>query len=115
MVDDELAEIRRRKMQELQRNQMDQQAMEEEMARQKQAEAQIHMILMQILEPEARERLNTIKLTKPEFAQAVEQQLVMLAQSGRIRDRISDEQLKTILRQLIPDKKEINITRKHKS
>ncbi len=115
MVDDELAEIRRRKMQELQRNQMDHQAMEEEMARQKQAEAQIHMILMQILEPEARERLNTIKLTKPEFAQAVEQQLVMLAQSGRIRDRISDEQLKTILRQLIPDKKEINITRKHKS
>lgn len=115
MVDDELAEIRRRKMQELQKQQMDQQSMEEEMARQKQAEAQMHMMLMKILEPEARERLNTIKLTKPEFAQAVEQQLIMLAQSGRIRDRISDEQLKTILRQLIPDKREINITRKHKS
>lgn len=115
MVDDELAEIRRRKMQELQKHQMDQQAMEDEIARQKQAEAQMHMMLMQILEPEARERLNTIKLTKPEFAQAVEQQLIMLAQSGRIRERISDEQLKTVLKQLIPDKREINITRKHKS
>lgn len=114
MVDDELAEIRRRKMQELQRQQMDQQGMEEELARQKQAEAQMHMMLMKILEPEARERLNTIKLTKPEFAKAVEQQLIMLAQSGRIRDRISDEQLKTILNQLIPNKREINITRKHK-
>lgn len=115
MGDDELTEIRRRKMQELQRQQMDQQSMEENMSRQKQAEAEMHMMLMKILEPDARERLNTIKLTKPEFAQAVEQQLIMLAQSGRIRDRITDEQLKTILKQLIPEKKEFNITRKHKS
>lgn len=112
MVEDELAEIRRRKMQEMQRQQMSHQAMEDEEARQKQAEAQIHMMLLKILEPEARERLNTIKLTKPEFAQAVEQQLIMLAQSGRIKERISDDQLKAILKQLIPEKKDFKITRK---
>ncbi|MBP2132859.1 programmed cell death protein 5 [Methanomicrobium sp. W14] len=112
MVDDELAEIRRRRMAELQRQQMERGAMEEELQKQKQAEAQIHLALMQILEPEARERLNTIKLTKPEFAKAVEQQLVMLSQSGRINGRISDEQLKAILRQLIPEKREYNITRR---
>ena len=82
------------------------------MQRQKQAEAQLHLVLMQILEPEARERLNTIKLTKPEFAKAVEQQLVLLAQSGRIRERLTDEQLKVILKQLIPEKKDFNITRR---
>ena len=86
--------------------------MEEEMQRQKQAEAQLHLILMQILEPEARERLNTIKLTKPEFAKAVEQQLVMLAQSGQLRERLTDEQLKVILKKLIPEKKDFNITRR---
>ncbi|MBO4522043.1 MAG: DNA-binding protein [Clostridia bacterium] len=112
MGDDELAELRRRRMAEIQRQQMQQGAMEEEMQRQKQAEAQLHLVLMQILEPEARERLNTIKLTKPEFAKAVEQQLVMLAQSGRIRERLTDEQLKVILKQLIPEKKDFNITRR---
>ena len=112
MGDEELAELRRRRMAEIQRQQMQQGAMEEEMQRQKQAEAQLHLVLMQILEPEARERLNTIKLTKPEFAKAVEQQLVMLAQSGRIRERLTDEQLKVILKQLIPEKKDFNITRR---
>ena len=99
-------------MAELQRQQMDQAGMEEELQRQKQAEAQIHLVLMQILEPEARERLNTIKLTKPEFAKAVEQQLVMLSQSGRLRGRITDDQLKALLQQLVPEKKDYNITRR---
>jgi programmed cell death protein 5 len=67
---------------------------------------------MQVLEPEARERLNTIKLTRPDFARAVEQQLVMLAQNGRIQNKISDEQLKVILQQVTPAKREFNIRRK---
>ena len=90
----------------------DQQQMQEEIERQKQAEAQIHMILMQILEPEARERLNTIKLTKPDFARAVEQQLVILAQSGRLKEKITDDQLRALLQQLQPAKREFNIRRK---
>lgn len=112
MVDDELAELRRRKMEQMQRQAMSQQAMEDEAARQQQIDAQVRAALMEILEPEARERLNTIKLTRPEFAKAVEQQLVMLAQSGRVRQRITDEQLKTLLSQLTPSKKEFRITRK---
>jgi len=112
MVDDELAELRRRRLEQMQRQAMEQQAMEEELARQQQMESQIRTVLMEILEPEARERLNTIKLTRPDFARGVEQQLVMLAQSGRIRQRISDEQLKTILVRLTPSKKDFRITRK---
>ena len=112
MVDDELAELRRRKMEQMQRKAMDQQAMEDEVERQRQIESQIRVVLMEILEPEARERLNTIKLTRPEFAKAVEQQLVVLAQSGRVRQRITDDQLKALLTQLTPSKKEFRITRK---
>ncbi|HOB18231.1 MAG TPA: DNA-binding protein [Candidatus Methanoculleus thermohydrogenotrophicum] len=112
MVDDELAELRRRRMEQLQQQAMEQQALEEEALRQQQIEAQIRLALMEILEPEARERLNTIKLTRPEFARAVEQQLVMLAQSGRIRQRITDEQLRSLLAQLTPAKKDYRITRK---
>ena len=112
MVDDELAELRRRRMEQMQRQAMDQQAMEDEVERQRQIESQIRVVLMEILEPEARERLNTIKLTRPEFAKAVEQQLVVLAQSGRVRQRITDDQLKALLTQLTPSKKEFRITRK---
>lgn len=109
MGDDELAEIRRRRMMEMQQQAASQQ---EDAERQRQYEAQIHSALIQILEPEARERLNTIKLTKPDFAKSVEQQLIMLAQNGRIKTKINDEQLKVILKQVTPAKREFNIRRK---
>lgn len=109
MGDDELAEIRRRRMAQVQQQQSDQ---GEELERQRQMEAQVHMVLMQIMEPDARERLNTIKITKPDFAKAVEQQLVLLAQSGRLKSKITDQQLKELLLQLTPKKKEFRISRK---
>ncbi|HVP94464.1 MAG TPA: DNA-binding protein [Methanoregulaceae archaeon] len=109
MGDDELAEIRRKRLAQLQQHQSDQQ---DEAERQRQLDAQIHLVLMQIMEPEARERLNTIKLTKPDFAKAVEQQLVLLAQSGRLKSKITDQQFKDLLRQLTPTKKEFRISRK---
>ena len=112
MGDDELAELRRRRMAQLQQQAGDQQGMQEELERQKQLKSQIQMILMQILEPDARERLNNIKLTKPEFAGAVEQQLITLAQSGRLQKKITDAQLKELLRQLAPKKRDYSITRR---
>jgi programmed cell death protein 5 len=111
MGDDELAELRRRRLEQFQRQSADQQVMEEELRRQKQVDAQIHHVLLQILEPEARERLANIKLTKPEFARAIEQQLVALAQSGRLKQKITDAQLKELLQQLVPQKKDWNIRR----
>lgn len=112
MGDDEIAELRRKRAAQMQQQAIDQQLMQEDMERQKQADAQIHAILMQILEPEARERLNTIKLTRPDFAKSVEQQLVMLAQSGRLKHKITDEQLKALLQQLQPAKRDFTIRRK---
>lgn len=112
MGDDELAELRRKRMAQMQQQAIDQQMMQEEMERQKQADSQMQLVLMQILEPDARERLNTIKLTRPDFARAVEQQLVLLAQSGRLKEKITDAQLKTLLQQIQPAKRDFNIRRK---
>jgi programmed cell death protein 5 len=112
MGDDELSEIRQRRMAQLQQQAQNQQAMQADLEQQERVKSQIQMVLMQALEPNARERLNTIKLTKPEFAGAVEQQLVQLAQSGRLKQKITDAQLKELLRQIAPAKRDYSITRK---
>ena len=77
--DAELAELRRQRMMQMQQQQM---AEQEQLQRQQQMQAQIQSVLMQVMEPAARERLNTIRITKPEFAASIEQQIVSLAQSG---------------------------------
>ena len=59
--------------------------------------AQKEQILKQILVPEARMRLNNIKMVKPELADLVEQYLIGMATQGKIPGQITDEQLKQIL------------------
>lgn len=88
--DEELEAIKQRKMQELQKQ------MEEEQKRQELA-AQRRAILRTILTPEARERLDNLRVVRPELVDALEQQLIALAQSGRVRVPITDEDLKKIL------------------
>lgn len=109
MDDRELEEIRRRKLMELQR--MKEEEMQREQMKQ-QIEMQKKAILRQILEPEARERLARLKLAHPDIAEAVENQLILLAQSGRIKQKISDDVLKSILRQIASRKRETRIVRK---
>ena len=106
--DEELAELRRQRMMQMQQQQM---AEQEQLQRKQQMQAQIQSVLMQVMEPAARERLGTIKLTRPEIAASIEQQIVALAQSGRLRQQITDEQLKGLLAQIVPQKKEFNIRR----
>ena len=112
MGDDELSELRKRRMAQLQQQAGDQQTMQAELERQERIKSQMQMVLMSILEPDARERLNTIKLTKPDFAGAVEQQLIQLAQSGRLKNKITDSQFKELIRQLAPKKRDYSITRR---
>lgn len=106
MADPELDKIRQKRMAELQQQQgggfaggagkSEQQ--QEEMMRQ-----QIDMknsILTQILTQEARARLNTLALTKPEKAQMVENHLVQMARTGQLSGKFGEDQLKSLLEKL---------------
>lgn len=110
--DDRLEKLREQKMQELQ-DQAEQQQSEEaqEQARQQQ-EAQKEALLRQYLTDDARQRLNAIQMSKPDFADQVERQLVALAQSGRIQGKIDEEQMKDLLRELKPESKSFDIRRR---
>jgi|Deesub1362A_J573_1020465.scaffolds.fasta_scaffold05361_3 programmed cell death protein 5 len=108
--DRELEEIKRRKLQELMRQQA---AAEDEERRRAQEEAQRQAILRQILTPEARERLARVKMAHPQLAVAIENQLIYLAQMGRLAGRkITDEELKAILARMSSRKREIRIERR---
>ncbi|MHA1278737.1 MAG: DNA-binding protein [Candidatus Helarchaeota archaeon] len=110
MDEDELEEIRRRKLAQLQSQAVEaerQQEMQERVESQKQA------ILRKILSPEARSRLANIKMVRPEFAAQIELQMIQLAQSGQLSRLgplpMSDESFKAILSRLSGKKQEFKI------
>ena len=80
-------------------------------AEQQQIEEIIRKAIPQILDEKARERLNNIKVVKPDLARQLEMYLVQLQQSGQIKRKISEEQLVAILKKL-GEKAEFRIRRK---
>ena len=80
-------------------------------SQEEQLEAQKQSLLRQILSPEARQRLTNLKMIKPEFTEQLELQIIQLAQTGKLPIPLSDAQLKKILQQLQPKKREITIRR----
>ncbi|MHA1664645.1 MAG: DNA-binding protein [Candidatus Njordarchaeales archaeon] len=63
-------------------------------------------ILRSILTEEARERLVRLKLARPKFATMIEDQLILLARSGKLAEQITDEQLKEILRRFLKSRRD---------
>jgi programmed cell death protein 5 len=112
--DDRLEKLRQEKLQELKEQQQagSQEQAEAQQAAQEQAEAQKEALLRQHLTDGARQRLNAVQMSKPEFAEQVERQIVALAQSGRIQDRIDEDQMKSLLKELQPDSKSFDIRRR---
>jgi programmed cell death protein 5 len=109
--EDELERIREQKRKQLQEQQGEGQ--EEAMEAQRQeAEAQKKAVLRQNLTDGARKRLNTVKMSKPQVGEQVEQQVIALAQSGRLGGKIDEDQMKEILKELTPDSKSFDIKRR---
>ena len=111
--DEELERIRQQRIAEYQRQMQEAARQEEEKQR---LEMQKQSILKQILTPEARARLNNLKITpeRTQLAEQLEVYLISAYQAGRITNRITDEQLKDILRQLAKREKETKIVFKRK-
>jgi len=106
--DSELDEIRRRRLQELRRQLAEEQSQAQQ---QVEVEKQKQTVLRQILTTEARERLNRIRLVKPEFVDQLEIQMIQAAQSGRMKLPITDEQLKGLLSKLQTQQHAVRVRR----
>ena len=108
MSDDELDQIRKRKLSSMQHRMSDEQRQAQA---EQQYESQKEALLSKILAPEARQRLNNLKMVKKEFAEQIEMQLIEMAQTGKLPIPLSDVQLKQILVQLQSRKRETKIRR----
>ena len=86
---------------------MFQQQMQEQQLRQT-----LKIISMQILEKKARERLSNLKLVKPQIAMQLELYLAQAYQAGQLQNKITDEQLVSILQKISGGKREFVIKRK---
>lgn len=102
MTDDDIEEIRRRKMEEM-REQAQQGDPEEQERQRQEAEQQKKALLKSNLTEGARRRLNTVQMAKPEFGEQVEQQLLALIQSGRVQEKIDEDTMKELLEELSDD------------
>ncbi|KAI4186939.1 MAG: hypothetical protein L6R41_003134 [Letrouitia leprolyta] len=103
MSDADLEEIRKGRLAQLQQQQQNGgaggqagQGGQDEQRKQQEAEARAS-ILSQILQPEAADRLGRIRLVKESRATDIENRLIMLARSGQLRAKVTEEQLKELL------------------
>lgn len=108
MSEEELDELRKRKLLELRQRIAKEQ---QEIQAKQQFQMQKQAILRQVLTTDARQRLTNLKIVKPEFAEQLELQLIQLAQQGKTSIPITDEQLKEILMRLQSHRREIKIRR----
>ncbi len=110
--DEKLQELREEKLEQLKEQQGGEGDHEAAETQRQQAEAQKKAMLRKALTDGARKRLNTVQMSKPEFGEQVEQQIVALAQSGRIQGKIDEEKMKELLQEMKPESKSFDIQRR---
>ncbi|RLG06633.1 MAG: DNA-binding protein [Thaumarchaeota archaeon] len=102
MDDKELEKLKAKRMAEIQEKLAEEERLRREMERQ--------AAMRVILTPEARQRLANLRLIKPELVAQLEEQLIQLANTGRVKMPITDDMLKEILSRLMA-KRDIKIKR----
>jgi programmed cell death protein 5 len=86
-----------------QRQQPDKDSAERKMMR----EAALRMALTS----DARQRLANVRMVKPDLANSIEEYVIQLASSGKLKKAVDDEQVKQMLGALQDKKRDITIRR----
>ncbi len=75
----------------------------------RQAKAAKEQMMRVIFTTEARERLNTVRMVKPDIAESIVNQMIQLASTGRLRKQVTDDELKQMLSSVQRPKREFKI------
>ncbi|CAK0860149.1 unnamed protein product [Prorocentrum cordatum] len=74
--------------------------MQEQAQKQKEMEEQKRVMVRQVLEPEALERLHRVGLVKPEKQMQIEGVILNMVQSGQMQEKMSDTSLISIIEKI---------------
>ncbi|MEZ3116643.1 DNA-binding protein [Halobaculum sp. MBLA0147] len=110
--DERLQELREKKREQLREQAQGGGDDEARQAAQERAEAQQEALLKQHLTDGARQRLNAVEMSKPDFAKQAKQQVLAVARSGQIDGKIDEDQMKRLLKELKPDDSGFNVRRR---
>ncbi|MCW1296512.1 MAG: DNA-binding protein [Candidatus Parvarchaeota archaeon] len=105
-MDEELEEIERRKIEKYKRD------IERKLAeayQKQQMEAMKKALLWKFLTSEAMERLSRVRFAHPEIAEQVEFAIIQAAQTGQLKKKIDDQELKQILKEVSSSKRSFRI------
>lgn len=97
-MDKDIEDIKQEKLKKMKEQQG--QAADKQGAQREQLKQQIKKIASQFLTKEAKSRLGNIRAVNDDLATEVELQLVQLYKSGRLPDKVTDDQLKEILKKI---------------
>ena len=103
MSEKDIEDLRKEKLEKLKQQQNNQPSQEEIQQQKDEQEAKLDNIMRKILTSEARKRLKNVKLADEDKASKVEKYLLQLAQQNRIQNKITDEQMKNILKEVSED------------
>ncbi|MBU1198145.1 DNA-binding protein [Candidatus Micrarchaeota archaeon] len=81
----------------------------EEAQHRAQQDAALKNLLRKMLEPEAYERIQNIKLSNPELYAQLIKMIAYLQQSGQLKSKVSEVQLKQIVSRILSQRKETSI------
>jgi len=100
---EDIEDLKEKRLEELKNQQNSQEEIEEE------RRSQTKELAKQFLTSEAQSRLENIRAARPEQASSIEQQIIQLGQTGRVQGKISDSDLKHMLKSLNEKGSDFNI------
>jgi programmed cell death protein 5 len=77
----------------------------------KEEEVRAKVLLKSLLEQEAYDRMSNIKISSPDLYSRLVSIIITLAQRGQIKQKVTEEQLKTLVSQILSQRKEGSIKR----
>lgn len=81
-------------------------------AEEAQMEEQMEQMMQQILTPEAMQRLKTLGVVKKDKVRQVQMQIIQMARSGQLKQKIDDEQIKAMLNEGSSNQPKVTIKRR---